>query len=300
MAKKSPSEQLLTTASNTVQIAPGQEILEPDALATAANQIENLSQSEAVYTAKQLIEENSFNAFKLGGVLAVIQDNEWYEGYASFKGYVENEIEFSPRKAAYCISIYKGLLEAGVTWEQVKILGWTKVAKLIPVLTQENAPDWVEKAAKLSVLQIEEEVKKAKSHVSEQGTESDQKQVTTRSFKMHADQREVVEAALESAKSLMSDTATDASALQNICLDFMGSSGGAVSQTGGSTDEKPQTEMSQVPATPDPETALKAALKQYRDKYPEPDEALDAIFESFDNVFPDVEIDVTIKPGGAV
>ena len=198
------------------------EVLEPDVISDVAYTIENLKQNQAHQMLVELREQQELNTFKLGGVLSMIQEQGWFAPYGSFKEYVEQEHLIRHRTALYWIRIYRSLLESGISWDKVKHLGWTKVKELAAVMTAENADEWIDIAEQQTALQLIETVKKSIAEdEGEAPGSAPTKEVVNRSFKLHTDQRETVEAAIAKAREL-SGTSVDTVALEYICLEFLG------------------------------------------------------------------------------
>lgn len=264
---------------------PKAEILPSDVIHSTANAIENVADAtEAENMVRTLLEDTEFNAFKIGGYLAVISAKGWFGEHANFKDYVEKVFGLHYRKANYWVNIYTGLLEAQVSWDQVKGLGWTKLKELVGILTPENVAEWVAKAESMTTLQLIEHIKadkKGGTVISNDG--SGQSDVTTKTFKLHPDQKETVEGAVAKAKQI-AGTDSDAVALENIALEFLG-------KAPASAAEPPVAAVSggEMPT-------MLAVFQHQKEKHAGNKDALLAeIFEAFEKVFPD--INVTIDAG---
>jgi len=236
--------------------------------------VENLKEKEARELVVSLCEGAEFTYFKLGGVLSVIQANKWYAPYASFKDYVESERGLNYRTARYWIAIYNGIVESGVPWAKVKHLGWTKLKEIVQVLTVDNVDQWVALAEKQTTLQLIETVKKAQNPDDDEGGEA--KTVTTKTFKLHDDQRETIEAALAKCRKV-ANTDVDTVALEYICLDYLAGPGAK----GGGTASVPtlQQQFEAIVAAND--GLLEASLTE--------------IFAAFEKVFPTINLTVGIE-----
>ena len=218
----------VAAASKEIATAPqptSGELLDADELSDLVHEIENLKQSDARELAVTLAEQVEFTYFKLGGVLALIQGHKWFDPYPTFKEYVEQEHGLHYRKAMYLVGIYRDMTKASIPWGKVKHLGWTKMAILSPILTSENLASWVTIAEANNVDSLTEMVKTAKINENgaialPDGTQS--ANVTTKTFKLHEDQKSTVEAALAKAREA-SGTKVDTVALEFIALDFLGS-----------------------------------------------------------------------------
>lgn len=194
-----------------------------DLLADLVHEIENMGETEALNSVVALTEQTDMALFKLGGVLSLIQAKQWYEPYATFKEFVENKVGMHYRKAAYWCSIYNDLVEANIPWVKVAGVGWSKLKEIAPILTNDNVDDWVKAAKENKTLDLIEMVKSHKTKGSTAQLASPESVISTKTFKLHSDQKETIESALDKAKK-DSGTNVDTVALEFICLDFLGGS----------------------------------------------------------------------------
>lgn len=190
-----------------------------DLIYDIASEVEKLTKDKALKEAQTLALDIETNYFKLGGVLAVIRENTWFEGFETFESYVSQEFGFEERKARYLIKIYSSLVKAMIPWEKVSGLGWTKLKDLAEILTLENVDEWVAKAQNITVKELQALLKGA-------GTESDASAKTTDDiqtlkFKLKNDQIETVQSALAKAKGEVG-TEFDTVALESICGAYLG------------------------------------------------------------------------------
>lgn len=166
---------------------------------------------------KESLEENYFH---LGAVLNQIVHEKWYSafwGYSTFKEYVQQEVGFGYRKAMYLANIYATLVAAGITWEAVRSIGWGKMREMVGVLTRENVHDWIDKAHRMTALQLAEEAKRARLTVEHEGSVS---VVTVKNFRLRDAQIQNVDQALSMAKEI-GHVETPGEALDLICSDFL-------------------------------------------------------------------------------
>lgn len=204
--------------------AKSAEVLGPDLIQEASKEIEQLTKDDALKLAHDLVEDTDFNYFKLGGVLSSIQANGWWEGkgFETFKDFIEAEYGLQYRKGMYLIAIYNGLVEANVPWDKVKELGWTKLKELSTMLTHDNVDEWVKRAKNMSTIQLIEYIKSEKAGGgTESGTTTTTpSEVSTMTFKVHPDQKETIETAIEKQ---MADSGTEFKpvALEYICQNYM-------------------------------------------------------------------------------
>jgi hypothetical protein len=113
-----------------------------DEIASTATFVETLNPAQAFKQVPELLENVDQTYFKLGGVLSVIQSNDWHkaEGFESFKAMVETKFGIAYRKTMYLVQIYNSLVEKKIQWSVVSPLGWSKLKELTSVITPENAP----------------------------------------------------------------------------------------------------------------------------------------------------------------
>ena len=186
-----------------------------------AHEVENLSKTKALNEADKLAENIEVNYFKLGGVLKLINDNSWFEGFPSFDDFVYEKYGFQGRKARYLVSIYDNLVTKQIPWEKVSGLGWTKLKDLAPILTPENVDEWVAKAEKVTVVELQALIKAQKPAEEGEKTAKTTDEVVKVTFKLKADQAEIVTQALAKAKGEL-HTEFDTVALENICAGYVG------------------------------------------------------------------------------
>lgn len=250
------------------QIAIEKEaVAEVDIIVQTAKEINNLDRETALEIVPSLIDSVDFSYFKLGGVLSAIQDNEWWkvEDCNSFKDFIQDSFGLHYRKAMYLINIYDKLVEADIPWAKVSGIGWTKLKELADILTTENVDEWVAKAHSMTTLNLQAAVKAAKAGALgvEGTTAPDSTGVSTVTFKVHPDQKESINKAIEQA---MEEASTEFKgvALEAICLNYL---------SGGSTKKTP---------TP----SLTAIMEKM--------EVLE-VLEAFEVVFPNINITVEME-----
>lgn len=234
-AKKTAGEEKSETKVTATKAGTGtaktkKKKTEVDLIIATSQQMELLTKAKALTLAKNLVEEVDFNYFKLGGVLSSIQANDFWKGvknidgevYESFKDFMAGEYGMNYRKGMYLVGIYNSLVESEVSWDKVKDVGWTKLKELSSVLTKDNADEWIEKALTLTTIQLIDYIKNLDVDGGEDTgkTTDDSAKLTTMTFKLHEDQKETVQAALDKA---MKDSNTDVAsvALDYICMAFL-------------------------------------------------------------------------------
>ena len=191
-------------------------------IADVATEVESLTKTKALNLAANLAENIETNYFKLGGVLKVIYEQTWFEGYESFGQFTYDNFGFQERKAKYLMEIYSELVTKQIPWEKVGGLGWTKLKDLARVLTLENVDEWVAKASGITVTELQALLKAAQP-AEEGATAKTTNDVQTLKFKLKNDQIETVNSALSKCKA-EANTEYDTVALEMICSGYLGGS----------------------------------------------------------------------------
>lgn len=186
-----------------------------------AHEVEQLTKTKALNMAESLAEDIEVNYFKLGGVLKLINDNSWFEGFPAFDDFVYEKYGFQGRKARYLVSIYENLVTKQIPWEKVAHLGWTKLKDLAPIITPDNVDEWVAKAEKCTVVELQALIKAAKPDDGTEKTAKTTDEVVKMTFKFKADQAEIIQQALAKAKGEL-HTDYDTVALENIAAGYVG------------------------------------------------------------------------------
>lgn len=235
-----------------------------DEIVDVASEIEQLSKVKALNLAQKLVEEQGSNDFKLGGVFLKIKEQGWYDGHESFEAFVSKVFGFATRKAYYLMDIYKSLTEHNISWDKVKDIGWTKLARLAPVLTSDNVDEWVAKAKASTVLELEAILKAGTT--SEEGTTSvtGSSDVVTFKLKAKKDQVDTYMNAIAKAKAEVA-TEHDAVGLETICAGYLG---GTVSAAAGTSKT-----LKELIA----EAGWQAALEQFGEVFPGVDLSVTAV-----------------------
>lgn len=222
-AKKAPAKSKTKGTAVAKAKAPAEAEVQQagdDVLADLIHTVETMKEHTAHQMVHDLAEEAEVTFIRLGGALSVIQANGWYAPYASFRDYVEKQHGLHYRKATYWTGIYNALAESKVPWSKVADLGWTKLKEIAAIINNDNVDEWVQIAKTTNTLSLIEAVKNHQSAGTPKALEDQtSKTVTTKTFKVHDDQKVTIEAAIAKAKA---DTGTtvDTVALEHICMDY--------------------------------------------------------------------------------
>lgn len=209
-----------------VETSEAPSIAPEDQIFLIAQEIETAKEDKAFALVPKLMEDIDRNHFRIGGLLSRINSEGWYQdkGYETFRSFIEAVYGLKYRKANYLINNYKALLTAGIPWEKVKHLGWTKLSEVAKYLTLENVDEWMAAIEGMTVDQIiayVAKVTKAPAIAGSTDAVVAATQVTSMTFKLHQDQKATVREALNKCKH-ETGTEHDSVALEYICIDFLG------------------------------------------------------------------------------
>jgi hypothetical protein len=244
-----------------------------DPIIAFASKIEKVStRIEIEEIIKNLGDEREFDFFKLGGAIAVAQalfdkSRSEFKDYKNFREYVGKALSIQYHKAMRAAGIYNKLLQLDIPWSAFENIGWTKVLALLDVVTKDNVKQWVTKATGLNVLSLKTLVE-AEKQKGKTDTEQGPKTISSKTFKLHDDQKEIIEAALNKIKE-ESGTAFD-----GVALEYM-----AQSCLGGGTQFQNWDQ------------ALTYKIKHHEDRLL----LLHEVITRLEQLYPDVEIEIKLK-----
>ncbi len=239
-SKESPTVAILGGGRKT-KTKKAQAAENTDYIAMVVNSIENLKDEQVLVEAREIADGVERDYFRLGGLLDRIHGDELYveAGYSDFGDYVADTFGFRRSKALYLVQIYNALVDADVDWKEARDLTWCKLRLIAQVITKKNANKWIKHARKTSVAKLLDHVKQvaekrretaADGGGGEDGGRGDsggngvasprEAAMATLSFRLHADQQELIASALGKAKEA-GDTASDSVALYYICTSFL-------------------------------------------------------------------------------
>ncbi len=192
-----------------------------DLIEQIVGEVENLTEEEADAEVTKLSDNIEENYFRIGGVLNVIKEQKYFGEYDTFEAKVEAEFGMKRRKAYIYIELYKNISDSGVSWDKLKEIGWSKLHTISHLINEDNIDDWLEKAEHMNVTSLQDEVKAQTAKGETTPSKAAPKNTTkTMTFKVHEDQQETINEALEKA---MEAAGTDSKtvALEGICADYL-------------------------------------------------------------------------------
>lgn len=191
-----------------------------------AKEVESMSKQKALNEAAKLAENIEVEYFRLGGVLKLISENSWFEGFEDFGKFVFENFGFQYRKAQYLITIYTNLVTKQIPWDKVSHLGWTKLKDLAPIITPENVDEWAAKAEKCTVLELQALLKASQGPEGEATPAAKVTDEFTKvTLKFKPDQLDTYNQAIAKGKGELK-TEFDAVVVENILGGYLGGNSG--------------------------------------------------------------------------
>ena len=213
-----------------IELTEPSENLSEDAISSISHVVQTMDFTALVAATTELIASRDFSVFKIGAALAAVQDSGgWQDTHAKFHDFMAEEFDLDKRVGYYYIKIYDGVLASNLEWSDVAHLGWTKLRILASVFLKNiGVPaDWVEKADPLTCAQLSVLVKEAL--LKAEGKEAPENEggevaetVHSMTFKLHNDQKEIVDLAIEAAL-LETGSEFNSVALDGICQLYLAS-----------------------------------------------------------------------------
>lgn len=275
-----------------------------DTLTQISNEIENLkTRGEIEDRLQVIIQAEGENFFRKGGLLVKLSEIGDFGEHANLQEYIlANGIAKDYRTARYWMSIYTGLLEAGIPYSDVEGIGWTKIVVILPVLTKENLEEWMAKAKALNVATLQATVDAAlATGDSSGGTTVNSGEIKSMVFKFHKDQTDTANDALAKAKKAAGTESKEVAA-DMIFTEYL-----AVSPNKGKAAAPVATGPAELTFDPDQLDPIhvKAFFDAIAARYPEPKDAMGFLFSGpeednpddkgyFELIWPTVDIDLNI------
>lgn len=224
MAKK--SEEKIKADLAPVELAEVIPAATPDKVREAEGRLQNVRQIATrdaeifVELARELYEIKKDNLFLL------MTNDKTGANFTSMTEFIEVEVSYSGRKASYLLDIHAKYGVELNCMDQVKHVGWTKLAELAPLVNSENLDKWIGLAEQESVKGLQKLIKAERDAVL-----PSPEQITTEStvklgFQLFPEQLANVDEALRVAKTL-SQSENKSDLLDMICLDFVTSNADA-------------------------------------------------------------------------
>jgi hypothetical protein len=197
---------------------------------------------DAIATAAEIAESSEKTVFTLGGVLAYIKRNESHTeilsdekdeetgeflplypaGNKGFNLYVQDSLGIASRKADYFVNLYEKFSQI-TTEAAISKIGWTKLREMLPLeLDEDNVEEWLAYAKDASTTELKAEV--TKTMVDSGGKQHGNKKDTLmvrRAFSFFEDQDNVVKEAIDKAREVIGDEASDSACAVHIFQEWL-------------------------------------------------------------------------------
>lgn len=167
---------------------------------------------------------------ELAQLLYEVQEQGFFiqYGFESFREYAEQELGIGYRKARYLVVIAAAVARAGVPWDRVVSIGWTKMRTIAKLMTPSNAEEWLGRAENSTQDQLLELTKNVGPGETLDTNETPK--IHNIQLRMNEDQASIILDATNHAKRVIeSDSMVDA--LEHICYDYFQSSAEGPSKT---------------------------------------------------------------------
>lgn len=154
-----------------------------------------------------------------------IENPETGTPYTTMKEYVNKEVDYAARKAAYLVDIYEVFEHQLGVLDQVKHIGWTKLAAIVDIVTEDNWKHWVALAEENSKNALIDLVKQEKIKLgllqapSPEGLGTEQTKGVRLQF--FPEQLDTYNRALDIAHKIQPDCDNKSELTALICLDFI-------------------------------------------------------------------------------
>lgn len=171
-----------------------------DFISKTVETVEKLSNAQAFQKIASLETKAKEDLFLIGGLMANIKENQLYldRGFETMRTFIDESCAFSVRTIEEYIKIYNNLRDSGVDGSKIIHIGWTKIGIISPWITMENYEELVGIAEESSAVALREYVKKLNTDDPDL-TATGPKDWGTKTFRVHVDQREVIDDALAKA-----------------------------------------------------------------------------------------------------
>jgi hypothetical protein len=134
--------------------------------------------------------------------------------HTTFSDYIKNELDFTERTSRYLIDVWDKAKDLNLPLDRIESIGWTKMARMVPVMNETNAEDWMQKGETMKTKDIELLVKRVRDPDATTPT------ITLLSFRLGTDDSTIVTEALTESKRI-AENESPSVALTQICHDWL-------------------------------------------------------------------------------
>lgn len=177
-----------------------------------ADIVELIDGADLIELAGELVDDAEALNYKLGGVLYHLRLGKSYQDVDKKKYGVkggwqlfleENLPGLGYRKAMNLIDIYYKVNKFGIDPVKVQEVGWSKFAKIVQVMDEDNANDLVELAENSTVATLSDEIKSSYSTAPGTGSSGEKRKKIVFKFRLWEDQAVAVEEIINSTAKAM-------------------------------------------------------------------------------------------------
>lgn len=164
----------------------------------------------------QVSDEVKDSYIEIAELLYEAWENDYHKqyGYSAFNDFIEKETDIKPRKAQFLIQICKKMKVLGIEWDEVRSVGWRKMATIAPILTTENYKEWVEEAKNCTQRELSPKVQ------AERNSKEETEPPVRITVHISEEENSIVQSAVEHARK--NDSIKNTSqAIAHICYDWL-------------------------------------------------------------------------------
>jgi len=286
-------------AALTAAFTPASDVTNPvntgfdvnDLIHKTVAEVESIADEDAATKAVlELMDESEYSFFKIGGILSRFKAEGWTGEFDTFGDFVESAFGFKIRKAETLVLIYQSLISCGAPWASAKAVGWSKLGVIAKHLTADNWKGWFDQVKEVShatVVQMSKDASANKKNGEGDGEAPESTPQKKISIVIHEDQEVNIKDALAKAKETMG-TDYDGPALHAIALDYLATPVPVEAPTAPTTGvEEGEQEADEVL------TGIFQAMREGGTL----EECLQVIFECMEDVFPEADVEISLKDG---
>ena len=173
-----------------------------------------------------LFENTSKNFIAIGERLTRVHDQSLYQeiGFDTFEEYCDQKLDFQWRKAYYLIDGAKAskiMKDVGIKPEEILKVGWTKICEAAPVITRDNAKEWLKKCQEETMEDLRLDIKKDRAKAKGKTVEEleAEEELFKLVFQFYKPQLETVQRAMHVAGKILKSE-KPSHILEMICLAY--------------------------------------------------------------------------------
>lgn len=160
---------------------------------------------------------------QLAATLRIMFANRFYYGHSSWQAFIESDplfdaLKIGVRTDGYLRAVHlKYIEELKLDPQECASVGYTKLSLMLPLITKDNAKEWLKKAKGLKTEELSVKVRQETGRLSKDAPQENTEMV---SFRLFPEQKETVVRAFEIAKTLC-DSDSRSNCFEMICVSFL-------------------------------------------------------------------------------